>query len=80
MTKRVSLACNARYGQWRELLRQPPPPSDARGVTSLGGPQFATVVHHAGRLLALAAHAQLAAAQLLTLGDATAFDLARKSL
>lgn len=69
-----------RYGRWEEILGQSPPPRDARGVTTYGGPQFASVVFHAGRVLALAAKAQLASQQLLEVEDMTAFDLARKSL
>lgn len=69
-----------RYGEWPRLLAMPPPPKDARGVTSLGGRQFAAVVYHAGRTLALAARAQAAAAALLGVDDRTAFELASKSL
>lgn len=71
---------NIRFGHWEELLAQPTPPRDARGVTAYGGPQFALVVHHTGRLLALAAKAHAATQQLLGLHDVTAFDLARKSV
>lgn len=69
-----------RYGRWEDILGQSPPPRDARGVTTYGGPQFASVVFHVGRVLALAAKAQLASQQLLEVDDMTAFDLARKSL
>lgn len=62
------------------MLAQAPPPRDARGVTAYGGPQFASVVYHAGRVLALAAKAQAAAQQVFELDDPTAFELARKSL
>lgn len=72
------LSC--RYGVWEEVLSQPPPPKDARGVTAYGGPQYASVVYHASRLLALAAKAQAAQQQVLELDDITAFDLARKSV
>lgn len=40
---------SCRYGSWEQLLAQTPPPRDARGVTAYGGPQFASVVYHAGR-------------------------------
>ncbi|KAF6261103.1 hypothetical protein COO60DRAFT_1699955 [Scenedesmus sp. NREL 46B-D3] len=69
-----------RYGQWDKLLALHPPPKDARGATALGGPQYAAVLYHAGRALALAARAQAASQQLLGLNDVTAFDLARKSV
>eukprot|EP00879_Flechtneria_rotunda_P024619 GHRR01026117.1.p1 GENE.GHRR01026117.1~~GHRR01026117.1.p1 ORF type:complete len:671 (+),score=198.53 GHRR01026117.1:633-2645(+) len=69
-----------RYGQWSELLDMSPPPGDARGVTTYGGRQYATVVYHTGRLLALAARAHVIAQQVLGVQDITAFDLARKSL
>ena len=39
-----------------------------------------SVVHHAGRVLALAAKAHLASQHVLDLDDMTAFDLARKSM
>jgi hypothetical protein len=42
-----------RYGAWEQLLTQTPPPRDARGVTAYGGPQFASVVYHAGRFVFL---------------------------
>lgn len=57
-----------------------PPGKDARGVTALGGAQYAQVVYHTGRLLALTARAQAAHMQVLGVEDVTAFDLARKSL
>ncbi|WIA40430.1 hypothetical protein OEZ86_013787 [Tetradesmus obliquus] len=73
-------ALHIRYGAWDKLLAMQPPPRDARGVTALGGPQYAAVLYHAGRSLALAARAAAASQQLLGLEDVTAFDLARKSL
>jgi len=44
-------------GDWQSLLDLPAPPSDARGVTTLGGSQYASAVHFAGRALAMAARA-----------------------
>lgn len=73
-------AWGCRYGVWEEVLAQSPPPKDARGVTAYGGPQYASVVHHTSRVLALAAKMQAAQQQVLELEDVTAFDLARKSL
>lgn len=72
--------CLNRYGVWNKLLSMSAPLQDSRGVTSLGGSQYARVVYHTGRMLALIARAQAAAQQLLGLQDVTAFDLARKSL
>ncbi|KAF8055909.1 hypothetical protein HT031_006548 [Scenedesmus sp. PABB004] len=69
-----------RYGEWAKLASLPPPPADARGVTALGGPQYAAVVRRAGATLVAAARMQAAAEQVLGVGDVTAFDLARKSL
>lgn len=69
-----------RYGEWQSLLDLPAPPSDARGVTTLGGSQYAAAVHLAGRALALAARAQAAQQEVLGLEEITAFDLAKKSL
>jgi hypothetical protein len=80
VTSAAGCNCGCRYGAWDKLLALPPPPKDARGVTALGGPQYAAVLYHAGRSLALAARAAAASQQLLGLEDVTAFDLARKSV
>lgn len=72
--------CCCRYGMWDKLMSMPPPSADSRGVTAIGGSQYAAVVYHAGRLLAQTARAQVAAQQVLGLQDVTAFDLVRRSL
>eukprot|EP00878_Enallax_costatus_P018958 GHUV01019985.1.p2 GENE.GHUV01019985.1~~GHUV01019985.1.p2 ORF type:complete len:277 (+),score=101.10 GHUV01019985.1:1608-2438(+) len=79
-TTAAAFLWHCRYGLWPKLMDMPSPPKDSRGVTALGGSQYALVVFHTGRLLALTARAQAAAQQVLGLDDVTAFDLARRSL
>lgn len=62
------------------MLELAAPPSDARAATAVGGPQFARVVYHTARLLALAAKAAHSAAELQSVGDLEVSRLGHRSL